>query len=199
MIDISFLVPLGLYLLYLPPTFAFLFKNDLNHNRKSINYLNVISFSSVFTVIMMLLMPEAYYTFWIYYILFNTLYFYVERLTLDKALALRLSIYSCFAISVLWEWPIQLTIYQNIDAVIMSGFKALGIIFLIYELKQSKFKINNTLGFIFTLTLFLGLLVTLGIVFFGIESMFYLTHIYRLPWIIVIIYAIHTTYKPLNK
>lgn len=199
LIDTSFLVPLDLFLLYLPPLFAFMYSKTINHNRESLSYRNIIGISFFLTVIMNIMMIEAYYTFWLYFIIFNGLFFYVERLTLDRALGFRLSIYSCFALSVLWEWPIQLILYQNIDAVLMSGFKALGIIFLYLELKKSKFKFDNTLGFFISLTLFLGLLITLGINFLGIHSMFYITHAYRLPWIIIIFYAITITYKNLNK
>ncbi len=190
LIDTSFLTPLGLFLLYLPPLFVMLFSKQLNHNRESINYKNIFLYSSILTVIMMVLMPEAYYTFWLYFIMFNLIYFYVERLTLDRALGLKLGVYSCFAISVLWEWPIQLTLFQNIDAVIMSGFKAVGIIALYQNLK-----FNNTSGFIITLTLFIGLLITLGINFLGIDKMFYITHAYRLPWLLIILHSITITYK----
>ncbi len=198
LIDTSFLTPLGLFLLYLPPLFVMLFSKQLNENRESINYKNIFLYSSIFTIIMMVLMPEAYYTFWLYFIIFNLIYFYVERLTLDRALGFKLAIYSCFSISVLWEWPIQLTLYQNIDAVIMSGFKALGIIFLYYQLKKDGYKLDNITGFLITLTLFIGLLITLGITFFGIDKMFYLTHAYRLPWLIIIFNTITVTYKDID-
>ena len=92
LIDTSFLVPLGLFLLYLPPFFAFIFTGYLNQNRATLSYRNIISYSFVLFLIMIVLMPEVYYTFWLYFIMFNSLFFFVDRLTLDRALALRLSV-----------------------------------------------------------------------------------------------------------
>jgi hypothetical protein len=149
---------------------------------------------------MSVLIPEALYVFTFYFILFNAFLFFTDRMILDKVKAFSIAIYVCYSISVLWEWPIQLTIYQNIDAVILSGFRALAIPFFFYTIYKMGWKPTHSFINFNLIIVCLGFVLMQAINEFGVNNILMFLHLYRLPWLYMFFSVILVLgYKSISK
>ena len=185
---INILVTLGLFLLYFPPIFVHLNQNLLKRYPVLTNYIYNIFIASILTGMMMGLVPQASSVFLFYFILFFGLRAFIRgmsRASISNIDAFTLSIYICFAVSVLWEIPIQLTNYQNIDAVIISGLKVIAIPLFFHKIYKLGFQFKNTGIIILSLTIFYGITLIHMINIEGIGYSFWFAHAFRIPIIIL--------------
>lgn len=191
------LVNLGVFLLYGVPLFVYLIKDLINGLRDLLRYHYVLAFSSSLYVLMLYLYFAAYVPFTIYFVGFNLVFFILDRLTLDRARSFMLSIYICYAVSVLWEWPIQIVFSQNPDALILSLCRAVAIPLYLVTVKKMGWRPNK-----FFLKTVLILLVAGLVIAFCLKSGAdpYLVHFYRVPWFtILILTVIGSNEESLNK
>lgn len=179
------MINLGVFLLYMPPFIVFVSQHLLNKIRDLIKIWVLLMLSVPLYIMMVMLLPLAWGAFTFYFVTFHLFFFFASRIILDNVKAFSLAVYVCFAISVLWEWPLQIVFYQNVDALIMSSLKALGIPFLYLTIYKMGWR--PSAGFYY----FLFLISSMGIVLvFGIPELldygliFYI-HLYRLPWLML--------------
>ncbi len=187
---INILVTLGLFLLYFPPIFVHLNQDLLKRFPVLTNYVYNIVIASILTGMMMGLVPQASSVFLFYFILFFGLRAFIRgnsRASISNSDAFTLSIYICFAVSVLWEIPIQLTIYQNIDAVIISGLKAMAIPLFFHKVYKLGWRLKSIEPLRIGLLVSLGMIITLFISDFGIDTMFWYAHAFRIPIILLLL------------
>lgn len=182
----------GVFLLYLPPLMVFMTQGLIHRYRYLLYPERAIWLTVPLTAFMLVLLPEAWVAWLSYFCIFNIMNYYAYKRLRKPAIAFSLSVYACFAISVLWEWPYQLSYTQNMDAVYMSLFKALGVPFFllaIYRLgwRPNLFQLSSAL-----LIVGYGVLALLLIEHIGL-----LLHLYRLPWFFFLLFLVPS--KHLNK
>ncbi len=185
----DFLVSLGILLLFFPPFLTAMAQNLLKKYPILIDFVYNMVVGSILTGLLIALVPQAAGVFIFYFVLF-----FVSRLVIRSGSIMRinqldaftLSVYICFITAVLWEIPIQLTIYQNIDAVILSGFKALAIPLFIHKIYSLGWRLHeNDVARVFGLIM-IGYFIGIGIFTYGIETMFWITHLFRIPILIML-------------
>lgn len=187
---------LGMFLLYLPPLTVWYFSDITNKIINKFPLKIIFSISIVLWAIMIQLMPTvAPFVFMFYLTTFNLILLLYNKLFKNKGEAFRISIYVCFAISVLWEWPIQLTNYQNPIAVILSIFKALGIPFLLITLVKRGLKINHKQSLLLLYNVLVGIMLTYFLTIYPVTELYYILHLYRIFWLILFIFIIMETYN----
>ncbi len=200
-----FLYLFGLFMLYCPPLFVWLYTDLIDQTIVKIKDLTYYIFiiSAIFTIIMFNVMPTVpLFVFGFYMITFNGIFLLYNKIFNNKGEAFRVAIYVCFAISVLWEWPIQLTNTQNINAVILSGFKALGIPFFIVTVKKRMWDLTWMSAMFLVAIVFYGLTLTNFLTYINPNEIYFLLHFYRILWLVWFILIIIETYinsKDLKK
>ena len=196
---------LALFLLFMPPLFVFILKDSLKPIESMLSPLISFPIGVLLTYILSSLIPEATYVFIFYLLLFHFVMFFTgwgskniwqNKFILSKIESFSLSVYFCFAISVLWEWPFQLAfqipygIYQ--EALMASSFKALGILFFFYTVYRIGWRPYVGWLMLLMTTLMIGLLLTFLGIYFPSSSneLFWHYQTYRLPWILLLLLAI---------
>src|SRR3990172_7726244 len=184
---------LGVYLLYAAPIMVFLWEPLL---KRVSNYVHesAMPLSIGLVIFMMWALNIALYVFVFYFALYWVTQYLLIRWGAPYSDSLILPVYLCFAVSVLWEWPIQLTIPQHFDSLAASSFKALGIIFIFQKLVKLGWRPDRTSWWILISIILLGVSLTGNIWLNGINQMFWYTHLYRAPWIIFLLISIRETY-----
>ena len=188
----DYLPLLGLFLMLAPPLIIWRAEWLIEEYEKYLSFFIMIFSAGSLTVFLALLMPEATSTFLFYFALFYFSYRYIN-LKQNKAEAIILSLYICFSTAVLWEWPIQLTIQlaqENVfwQAQALSLLQASAIPLFIYKVRRLGFKPN----FHHYLGLILCVLMGSNLVFMiqdnGMTDLnFWLSHLYRIPWILLML------------
>lgn len=187
------LVSLGLLLLFFPPIFTALFQDYFKRFPILVNYIYNLLIGAALTGMMIFLVPQATYVFIFYYLLFFSLRAFIRGMSkgaITQLDAFSLSVYICFAVSVLWEIPIQLTIYQNIDAVILSLIKYIAIPLFFLQIYKMGWRPGIELYFTSIFLVTTGIMVTVFIYVLGIDHVFWMAHAFRLPIIIYLLYLI---------
>jgi hypothetical protein len=167
----------------MPPLAAWALQPLINRAWNIFTLMNTMMLSIVLTIIMSMAYPEAYPTFVLYFFIFNFLMLFYSRSLLNNSKGLSLAIYTCFAISVLWEWPIQITIPQNETALALSGFKALGIPFFFFLVYKEGWRPAKKDILYIGIPLLIGAAIAESILVFGPGTWIYITHLYRFLWL----------------
>jgi hypothetical protein len=211
----SFLVSIGLFVLYLAPSFVFAFQKLIFRHIILTKFKFTIPFGLFIFFILSYLVPQASWIFFLYFILYHFSRSFiasrwlrslidkkhindVDNLSLNqrKFLAVNsfsLSVYIIYSVSVLWEFPIQIAIIQNLDAVILSFFRLIAVPFFFYQTYRlgSRLNIFHLSGVIF---IFLGgLVISILIIQYGVTPFEFLINSYRIIWFFFLLYLI-----PLN-
>jgi len=183
----ALLINLGVFLLYGIPLLVFIIEGLINRCRDLLKYHLVLGLSSLLYVMMLYLYLPGWIPFTIYFFMFNSVFFIIDRVILDRSRSFMLSIYICYSVSVLWEWPIQLVFKQNLDAVILSLFKVLAIPLYIRIVYKMGWRPNKFwFGFV-VFNMGLGLVLS-GLLTLGISP--HIMHFYRLPWLMLMVLTI---------
>ena len=184
---------LGVYLLYAAPIMVFLWEPLL---KRVSNYVHesAMPLSIGLVIFMMWALNIALYVFVFYFALYWVTQYLLVRWGAPYSDSLILPVYMCFAVSVLWEWPIQLTIPQHFDSLFASSFKALGIPLLILHLRRRKWRPSTDFIILIIATVLIGFSIAGFISIVGIISMFWTAHLYRVPWIIIMLIATRESY-----
>ena len=138
---------------------------------------------------MMNLIPQAWAVFPFYNILLIGLIFIARKYRMSLKDSLPMAIYFVFAISVLWEIPIQIGVSQNTNALALSMFKMLGVPLLFYWMYQRGWRLNVRFNVLLSETVMLGIILTGLITADAISTnrtLFWLAHSYRLVWIVIL-------------
>lgn len=185
----------GMFLLYCPPLLVWTYSTSIDSFLFKIPRYIIFSASVVLMVVMFQLMPTVPpFVFIFYMISFNSIYLLYNLCFKSKGEAFRVAIYVCFAISVLWEWPIQLTNYQNPIAVALSGFKALAIPFLFITVKNIGWRLSIKQAVWLNITVFYGLILTYYLTIKSPLELYNDLHFYRIYWLVWFILIIIETY-----
>jgi len=146
---------LGVYLLYAAPIMVFLWEPLL---KRVSNYVHesAMPLSIGLVIFMMWALNIALYVFVFYFALYWVTQYLLVRWGAPYSDSLILPVYMCFAVSVLWEWPIQLTIPQHFDSLFASSFKALGIPLLILHLRRRKWRPSTDFIILIIATVLIG-------------------------------------------
>jgi hypothetical protein len=208
----SFLVSLGLFTLYLAPSFVFAFQKFITKYIIITKFKFTIPFGLFMVAILSYLVPSASWIYFLYFVLYhyaraflasrwlrrlieNLDVYDVDDLDTSKRnfLAVKsfsLSIYIIYSVSVLWEFPIQITITQNLDAVILSIFRAIAIPFFFYEIYRLGYRLDVihliSAVFVFVGGLFLSVLISA----FGVVPFEFLINSYRVIWFYFLVYLV---------
>lgn len=148
------------------------------------------------------LIPEARAVFALYFGIFFLFMLSSDVAKLDNVDQFSLSVYACFAIAVLWEWPIQLAIHIKMmslnpsyaDALILSSLKAIAIPLFFYRAYKLGWSPSSFWLFLWLPILTIGEILTLLTLQFGPEIMFWWLHLYRLPWLLLLLAVIGKLY-----
>ena len=184
---------LGIYLLYAAPVTVFIYESWI---RKASQYFqqSMMPLSIGLVIFMMWALNAALYVFVFYFALYWLTQYLLVRWGSSYSDSLVISVYLCFAVSVLWEWPIQLTIPQHFDSLAASSFKALGIPLLILHLRRRKWRLNIDFVMLIIATVLIGVSIAGFISLVGIIPVFWAAHLYRMPWIIIMLIAVRESY-----
>lgn len=178
------MINLGVFLLYMPPFVVFVSQHLLQKVRDVLKFGLLLAISFNLYVLMIILLPQAWGAFTFYFVAFHLFFFLASRIILDNVKAFSLAVYVCFAISVLWEWPLQIVFVQNLDALLMSSFKAMGIPFFYITLKRLGWRPRKEFYLAVILFFIIGLVLSL-MINYGFEAYYWPAHLYRLPWLLL--------------
>jgi len=133
----------------------------------------------------MFLIPQAWAIFPFYSILLFLLVGIAKKYGIKLKHSLPMGIYFIYAISVLWEIPIQYGILQNPDALMLSIFKVAGVPFFFYWLYERGWKVRPELIINLVLVSLVGAFLATRINYetIQISQLFWAAHSYRLFWI----------------
>lgn len=187
---------LGIFLLYAVPIMVFMYESVIRRVAPFIQQ-SAMPLSLGLTIFMIWALHSAVYVFVFYFALFWICQFLFTRWGACYSDSLVLPIYLCFALSVLWEWPVQLTVPQHFDSLLASGFKALGIPFLYLKLRKMGWRPDTDYYMMIMFALLIGSSIAGFIYLQGIKPSFWLAQGYRLPWIAILLLGVRDTY--LNK
>jgi hypothetical protein len=110
--------------------------------------------------------------------------------------AFLISVYSIYFISVAWEYPLQLTTPQNVEAVLLSGFKALAIPLLFLELKRVGFRPTKAWGISLYIALLYGMTSLSLILIYGLNNeTIFMANMGRFIWLPFLITSWPIIYK----
>lgn len=191
----SLAVTLGVMLLYFPPLLIWLGQSFLDKHVRLIDMRFTLPLGAVLTVMLAYLIPEAWWIFLFYFALFNFTRFYSRYGSLfqiSKLDSFSLSVYLCFAVSVLWEWPIQLAVTQNLDALILSGFKAVAIPLFFYKAYKLGFRLSSS-------WIWLCLCISLGGIGLIPIADNLIINLYRLTWASLLLITIPIKHKVISN
>jgi len=155
---------------------------------KHFSYLLVIS-TPFLTILLMNLIPQAWAVFPFYNILLIGLILIARKYRMSLKESLPMAIYFIFAISVLWEIPIQIGVNQNTNALALSMFKMLGVPLLFYWMYQRGWRLNLRFNILLSEAVMVGIILTGLITPDAIHlnrHIFWLAHSYRLVWIVIL-------------
>src|SRR3990170_4239696 len=141
---LDIIVTLGVMLLYFPPMLVWASEPLLKRFNPVLQVI-IFPVSILLASIMISLLPQASYVFILYFILFTVWRKIIRMMGGSSSDNIVLPIYMCFAVSVLWEWPVQIAIPQNPDALLLSLFKALGIILFIVKIRRLGWRVGRWL------------------------------------------------------
>ena len=180
-------IGIGFATLFFPP---FLIASLGHYIQKSnhLSYLLVISTPFV-TILMMNLIPQAWAVFPFYNILLIGLILIARKYGMSMKESLPMAIYFVFAISVLWEIPVQIGVSQNINALALSMFKMLGVPLLFFWMYQRGWRLNLRFNVLLSEAIMFGIILTGLITPDAISTnrtLFWLAHSYRLIWIVIL-------------
>ncbi len=198
----SFLLDFGVIaaflLLFFPPLFTWAF----NFHERILRILTIVAPGGA--ILLMFLMQSAAYVFIIYLGVFYFVLWYSRRsVGLPFALAFALAVYVPFSISVLWEFPIQIGIPQNPQALILSSFKALGILFFFVTVRRLGWRalpsFINAVSFTALIGVLMGLVFALQYATYPriddkvqfTPALIILAHLYRVPWFFLLLSVIN--------
>lgn len=189
------MVTLGVMLLYFPPILVAFNQRFILRYHNLLGFKLSIPIGLVLTVMMSYLLPSAWFVFVFYLALYHFAMFYIRvgsRFRITRPDAFSLSIYLVFAVSVLWEWPIQLNIPQNIDALILSVFKAVAIPLFFLKIYNIGFKLSVTWVWLVTGGITLGFLLM-----YALDNP--LINLYRVVWAFLLLIAIPIMKKDIKN
>jgi hypothetical protein len=191
----NFAVTLGVMLLYFPPLLIWISQGFLRKYQVLIDMRFSLPVGLVFTIMLSYLIPQAWFIFLFYFGLFHFTRFYSRYGSLfhiSKLDSFSLSVYLCFAVSVLWEWPIQIAVAQNLDALILSGFRVLAIPLFFYKAYQLGFRFGTSWIWI-SVFIFLG-----GVGLIPVANNM-LINLYRFVWAFLLLIAIPVKKRDISK
>ena len=195
----AFGVNLAFLLLFFPPLLFYMLPRFSDQV-----YRLLLLAAPLGAVLLIVMMRTSAFVFIGYLLTFYLLFYYARKAAmLDMRHSFAISLYAVFAISVLWEFPIQIGIPQNPDALLLSIFKGLGIPFFFLTIYRLGWR--PSLGFVQAV----AIIVTVGL-FYGLALAFqyqtypiiddkvqftplliWSTHLFRIPWFLVLVSALN--------
>lgn len=176
----------GVFLIYFPSLLLWGWQRILQRRfEQSIIPISVV-ISVALTGFMVINSVASPLIFLFYLGLFWSLFFAGKKLSrLSNVVSVSMSLYACYAVSELYEWPIQVTIPQNPVAVALSGFQLLGLIFFFKQASKLGWKPTREFYKAIASCLLIGVGVALNIWILGIDKVFWFAHSYRLVWVML--------------
>jgi len=192
---LDIIITLGVMLLYFPPMLIWASEPLLKRFNPVLQVI-IFPVSILLASTMIFLLPQATYVFILYFILFTVWRKIIRMMGGSSSDNIVLPIYMCFAVSVLWEWPVQIAIPQNPDALILSLFKALGLLLFINKIWGLGWRLRNWVIIALPIIIALGNILAVLLLQNGVtDPLFWAAHLYRLPWILILTFILSDIYK----